>query len=354
VSRPLPEPVTADAIGARIGAEVRGDGSRQLLRLASLESAGPDAVSFLVARRYARAATASADGALIVPATLAEHAAPGTVLLVVDEPYVAYARVSQWFAEQLEPASAPAKLHPDAHIDPTAQLASGVDVGPGAVIAAHACVGEGGRIGANSVVGEGARLGAGARLFPNVVVYAGVTIGARSVVHSGTVIGADGFGFAPSRAGFVKIAQLGSVRIGDDVEIGANCAIDRGALDDTVIGDGVKIDNLVQVGHNVRIGDHTVVAGCVGIAGSATIGARCMIGGGVGIAGHIEVCDGAVIGGFSLVERSVDQPGFYTGAWPLQDHAQWERTAATLKQLPQLRQRLRALAARSGEPKDEA
>jgi UDP-3-O-[3-hydroxymyristoyl] glucosamine N-acyltransferase len=142
------------------------------------------------------------------------------------------------------------------------------------------------------------------------------------------------------------------VRIGDDVEIGANCAIDRGALDDTEIGDGVKIDNLVQVGHNVRVGAHTVIAGCVGIAGSATIGARCMIGGGVGVSGHIAICDGAIIGGFSLVERSVDEPGFYTGAWPLQSHVQWERTAATLKQLPRLRQRLRGLEARSGEPKD--
>ena len=167
------------------------------------------------------------------------------------------------------------------------------------------------------------------------------------------MVGADGFGFAPSAEGFVKIAQLGSVTIGDDVEIGANCAIDRGALDDTVIADGVKIDNLVQVGHNVRIGAHTVIAGCVGIAGSATIGARCMIGGGVGIAGHIELCDGAVIGGFSLVERSVDEPGFYTGAWPLQGHAQWERTAATLKQLPELRRRIRALASRGAGPKDD-
>ena len=354
MSRPLPEPVTADAIGEQIGAQVIGDGSRRIARLASLESAGPDALSFLVARRYARAAAASAAGALIVPAALADHAAPEAVRLVVDEPYVAYARVSQWFAAQLEPPRPPPALHPTSHIDSTARLAAGVDVGPGAVIAAHASIGEGARIGAHCVVGEGVRLGPGVRLFPNVVIYAGVSIGARTVVHSGTVIGADGFGFAPSRAGFVKIAQLGSVRIGDDVEIGANCAIDRGALDDTVVGDGVKIDNLVQVGHNVRIGEDTVIAGCVGIAGSATIGARCMIGGGVGIAGHIEVCDGAVIGGFSLVERSVDQPGFYTGAWPLQDHAQWERTAATLKQLPQLRQRLRALAARTGEPKDEA
>jgi UDP-3-O-[3-hydroxymyristoyl] glucosamine N-acyltransferase len=142
------------------------------------------------------------------------------------------------------------------------------------------------------------------------------------------------------------------VRIGDDVEIGANCTIDRGALDDTTIGSGCKLDNQVQVGHNVRIGAGTAIAGCVGIAGSAVIGERCMIGGGVGIAGHISLCDGAIIGGMTLVERSIDTPGFYTGAWPVQTHMQWERTAATLKQLPQLRQRLRALAARIGLPKD--
>ncbi|MFZ9408327.1 MAG: UDP-3-O-(3-hydroxymyristoyl)glucosamine N-acyltransferase, partial [Burkholderiaceae bacterium] len=167
-------------------------------------------------------------------------------------------------------------------------------------------------------------------------------------IHAGTGIGSDGFGFAPSREGWIKIEQLGSVRIGHDVEIGASCTIDRGALDDTVIGDGVKIDNQVQVGHNVQIGDHTVIAGCVGIAGSAVIGSRCMIGGGVGVAGHLQICDGAIIGGFSLVERSVSEPGYYTGAWPLQGHADWERTAAVLKQLPRLRQRLRALE--SSEP----
>jgi UDP-3-O-[3-hydroxymyristoyl] glucosamine N-acyltransferase len=189
-------------------------------------------------------------------------------------------------------------------------------------------------------------------LHPRVTLYPGVTLGARAIVHAGTVIGADGFGFAPSAQGWVKIAQLGSVRIGDDVEIGANCSIDRGALDDTVIGSGCKLDNQVQVGHNVRIGAGTAIAGCVGIAGSAVIGERCMIGGGVGVAGHITLCDGAVIGGMTLVERSIDEPGFYTGAWPVQTHAQWERTAATLKQLPQLRQRLRALASRIGLPKD--
>jgi UDP-3-O-[3-hydroxymyristoyl] glucosamine N-acyltransferase len=351
VSRPLPEPVTVDAIARQVGGSVLGDGARRIARLASLERAGSDSISFLVGRRHARAARASAAGAMLVaPALQDDVPAPAARVLVAD-PYVAYARLSQWFEALLAPAGRAPAIDPAAHVDPSARIGAGVDVGPGASIAAGASVGEGSRIGAGCAIGEGVSVGPGSVLHPGVVVYAGVTIGARAVIHSGTVVGSDGFGFAPSPDGYLKIAQLGSVRIGDDVEIGANCAIDRGALDDTEIGDGVKIDNLVQVAHNVRIGAHTVIAGCVGIAGSATIGARCMIGGGVGIAGHLAVCDGAVIGGFSLVERNVDAPGFYTGAWPLQEHARWERTAATLKQLPELRRRLRGLE-RTDAPKD--
>ncbi|MEI7445803.1 MAG: UDP-3-O-(3-hydroxymyristoyl)glucosamine N-acyltransferase [Burkholderiales bacterium] len=347
--RPLPAPVTVGAIAEHLGGEARGDAARTVSRLASLESAGPDAVAFLSGRRHAKLARASSAGALIVSPALEDAAPDGAARIVVADPYVAYARLSQWFEALLAPAARPPAIDPGARVDPSARLGSGVDVGFGASIAAGASIGDGCRIGAGCAVGEGASIGPGSVLHPNVVVYAGVVIGARAVVHSGTVIGSDGFGFAPSREGYVKIAQLGSVRIGDDVEIGSNCSIDRGALDDTEIGDGVKIDNLVQVAHNVRIGSHTVIAGCVGIAGSATIGSRVMVGGGVGIAGHIEICDGAIIGGFSLVERTVDAPGFYTGAWPLQAHAQWERTAATLKQLPQLRQRLRGLESRVGD-----
>ncbi|MFM1991795.1 MAG: hypothetical protein RJA99_4752 [Pseudomonadota bacterium] len=352
--RPLPAPVTVGAIAERLGGEVRGDVARPVVRLASLEQAGPDAVSFLSGRRHAKLARASSAGALIVSSALEDAAPDGAARIVVADPYVSYARLSQWFAALLAPAPRPPAIDPSARVDAAARLGTGVDVGPGASIAAGASIGDGCRIGAGCAIGEGASIGTGSVLHPNVVVYAEVTIGARAIVHSGTVIGSDGFGFAPSREGYVKIAQLGSVRIGDDVEIGSNCSIDRGALDDTVIGDGVKIDNLVQVAHNVRIGAHTVIAGCVGIAGSATIGARVMVGGGVGIAGHIEICDGAVIGGFSLVERTVDEPGFYTGAWPLQAHGQWERTAATLKQLPQLRQRLRGLESRAAAPKDSS
>jgi UDP-3-O-[3-hydroxymyristoyl] glucosamine N-acyltransferase len=354
VHRPLPEALTTAAIAGRLGGALHGDPTRPIRRLASLESADAESVSFLAGRRHVRLAADSRAAAVLVTESLASALAPGATRIIVADPYADYARLSLWFESLLAPAAPAAAIHPTAAVDPAARLGCDVVVGPGVSIGASATIGEGCRIDAGCAIGEGATIGPGSRLHPNVTVYPGVTLGARAIVHAGTVIGADGFGFAPTAAGFVKIAQLGSVRIGDDVEIGANCAIDRGALDDTVIGDGVKIDNLVQVGHNVRIGEHTVIAGCAGIAGSATIGRRCMIGGGVGIAGHIEICDGAIIGGFSLVERSVDEPGFYTGAWPLQAHAQWERTAATLKQLPRLRQRLRALATLVGLPKDSA
>ncbi|MFL6693597.1 MAG: UDP-3-O-(3-hydroxymyristoyl)glucosamine N-acyltransferase, partial [Ramlibacter sp.] len=199
------------------------------------------------------------------------------------------------------------------------------------------------RIGALCVVERGARIGAGTVLKARVHVGEDCVIGARCIVHPGVVIGADGFGFAPNQGTWEKIEQLGAVRIGDDVEIGANTCIDRGALADTVIEDGVKLDNLIQVGHNVRIGHHTAIAGCVGIAGSATIGAHCTIGGSAGILGHLTIADRVNISSFSLVTRSITKPGLYTGIFPIDDNAAWEKNAASLKQLHALRDRVRAL-----------
>jgi UDP-3-O-[3-hydroxymyristoyl] glucosamine N-acyltransferase len=211
------------------------------------------------------------------------------------------------------------------------------------VIAPEAVLGEGVRVGPHCVVERGARIGAGTVLKARVHVAEDCTIGARCVLHPGVVIGADGFGFAPSPQGFVKIEQLGAVRIADDVEIGANTCIDRGALADTVVEEGVKIDNLVQIGHNCRIGRHTVISGCTGIAGSATIGERCMIGGAAMILGHLTIADGVSISAGSFVARSITKPGLYTGIFPIDDNASWEKNAATLKQLHTLRERLKAL-----------
>ena len=349
----LPRPVTAAEVSARTGALIQGgDPQRSFASLASLESAAPDSIAFLAGRKYLSAAQASRAGAMLVTQALADQL-PGHLLkLITPDPYLAYAQLSQWFEAMLAAPAGAALIHPLAVVAADAQIGVDCRIDAGAVVASGAVIGAHSTLGAGVSIGAGAQVGEGSVLHPRVTLYAGVTLGARAIVHAGTVIGADGFGFAPSAKGWVKIAQLGSVTIGDDVEIGANCTIDRGALDDTIIGSGCKLDNQVQVGHNVRIGAGTAIAGCVGIAGSAVIGERCMIGGGVGIAGHISLCDGAIIGGMTLVERSIDTPGFYTGAWPVQTHMQWERTAATLKQLPQLRQRLRALAARIGLPKD--
>jgi UDP-3-O-[3-hydroxymyristoyl] glucosamine N-acyltransferase len=198
-------------------------------------------------------------------------------------------------------------------------------------------------IGPHSVVGAGCRVGAATRLGARVTLVSSTSIGARGIVHSGAVLGSDGFGFAPDRGRWEKIEQLGRVVVGDDVEIGANTCIDRGALGDTVIGNGVKIDNLVQIGHNVRIGEHTAIAGCVGIAGSAVIGAHCMLGGGSGVNGHVTIADHVVVGGATQISRSIAKPGFYSGSFPFDDNASWEKNAATLRNLHSLRERVRAL-----------
>jgi len=218
-----------------------------------------------------------------------------------------------------------------------------VSIGALAVIEAGAVIGDGAVIGAQCFIGTGAAIGAATRLAPRVVVGNDCSIGARGILHSGVVIGADGFGFAPTEGRWEKIEQLGAVRIGDDVEIGANTCIDRGALDDTVIEDGVKLDNLIQIGHNVRIGAHTAMAGCAGVAGSADIGAHCTVGGGAVILGHLTLADGVHISAASVVTRSILKPGQYSGVFPIDDNSSWEKNAATLRQLHALRDRLRAL-----------
>jgi len=228
-------------------------------------------------------------------------------------------------------------------VDPAAEVATDASIGAFAVVEAGASLGSGVTIGAHAFVGRDCRLGAGTRLAPRATLMFETTLGERCFVQSGAVIGADGFGFAPAGGRWEKIEQLGRVRIGDDVEIGANSCIDRGAAGDTVIADGVKIDNLVQIGHNVRIGAHTAIAGCVGIAGSATIGAHCMIGGGVGINGHVSIADRVVITGATQVTRSIAKAGVYSGLFPFDDNASWEKNAATLRNLHALRERVRAL-----------
>ena len=224
-----------------------------------------------------------------------------------------------------------AKVDPTAHIGANAYIAAGAEVDAGAII------------GPNCIVLDGSHVGADSRLVANVTIYHGVTLGKRVLVHAGSVIGSDGFGFANDSGHWVKIHQLGGVRIGDDVEIGANTSIDRGAIDDTVIEDGVILDNQIQVAHNVRIGAHTAIAGCVGIAGSAQIGEHCTIGGGVGIVGHLEIADGVTITAMSLVTSSITKPGIYSSGTPLESKAHWQRNFIRFKQLDEMARRIQAL-----------
>jgi len=307
-----------------LGGELCGDPDRAIEGLAPLESATPAQLGFLSNPRYARQLAASRAGCVIVgPAQRAAAQARGDCI-VAAQPYLYFARVTQLWKRKLGAAAGPA-IHPSAVVDPDAVI------DPGA------------RIGALCVVERGARVGAGSILKSRVTLGEGSVVGERCIIHSGAVIGADGFGFAPNDGAWEKIEQLGAVRIGNDVEIGANTCIDRGALGDTVIEDGVKLDNLIQIAHNVRIGKHTAMAGCVGVAGSATIGAHCTIGGSAGILGHLTLADNVHISSFSLVTRSILKPGHYTGIFPIDDNAAWEKNAATLKQLHKLRERLKAL-----------
>lgn len=338
-------PVTLTEIVAALGGELRGDGTLPIHRLAPLDSADATAIAFLANPRYANRLGSSAAAAVIVGPAQADAAASRGAAIVAADPYLYFARLTQWWARRQRQRPA-AGVHPSAVVEPGARLHASASIGPLVVIGGGADIGEGVVVGAHGVIGERAVIGAGTRLHPRVMLGDDCCIGARGIVHAGAVIGADGFGFAPTEGRWEKIEQLGAVRIGDDVEIGANTCIDRGALDDTVIEEGVKLDNLIQVGHNVRIGAHSAMAGCVGIAGSARIGRHCTVGGGAIILGHLELVDHVHITAATVITRSILKPGQYSGLFPFDDNASWEKNAATLRQLHSLRERLRALEKR--------
>ena len=325
-----------------LGGELIGDPGLSIDRLAPLASAQAGELAFVAQARYANQIASTQASALIVSPALRDAAMARPACIVTPDPYLYFARLTQWWRAQHSPVAPPrvdplASIHPDAQVDPLA------DIGPFVVIGAGARVARGASIGAHGVIGAGASVGEKSVLHPRVTLGEACHVGARCIVHSGVVIGADGFGFAPHEGQWIKIEQLGAVRIGNDVEIGANTCIDRGALDDTVIEDGVKLDNLIQIGHNVRVGAHTAIAGCVGVAGSADIGAHCTVGGGAVVLGHLSLADGVHISAASVVARSIRVPGHYTGIFPIDDNARWEKNAASVKQLHRLRERLRAL-----------
>lgn len=334
---------------------LEGDGMPAIAGLGTLQAAGPLEITFLASARYGAQLLGTRAAAVIVApdvATQLQHEANpvGFVRIVTAQPYLLYARVAQWFAAQCQRPPVPG-VHPSAQVAADARLGDGVSIGPLAVVGAGVVIGAGTQVGAGCVIGAGCQIGSQVVLHPRVTLYERVVVGHHTILHSGAVIGADGFGFAPDAmaaargtAGqWVKIPQLGSVQIGDHVEIGANTTIDRGALDDTCIEDGVKLDDQIMVGHNVRIGAHTAIAACVGIAGSTTIGQRCMIGGAAMISGHLVITNDVIISGGTAVMASIDAPGRYTALYPMAEHADWQRNAAVVPQLAQLRKRLRAL-----------
>lgn len=337
--------VTLAEIHAALGGVLHGDGALLIDRIASLDAADTRSLSFVSHPRYAAQVAATAAACLIVPPSLVEASTVRGACIETPDPYLYFARLTQWWRQRRDASEATSALgvHATAVVDPAAVLEGAVEVGPYAVVEAGVRIGAGARIGAHALIERNAQVGAGSRIGPRVVLGRDCVVGERCLFHAGVVIGADGFGFAPHEGEWIKIEQLGSVRIGDDVEIGANCCIDRGALEDTVIEDGVKLDNLIQIGHNVHIGRHTAMAGCVGVAGSARIGAHCTVGGGAVVLGHLTLADHVHISAASVVMRSILQPGQYSGVFPIDDNKNWEKNAATLRQLHRLRDRIKAL-----------
>lgn len=331
-----------------LGAELQGDASRRVTGLAGLREATEQDVSFVSDSKYVAQLSVSRAAAVVVRSELADKVPSNA--LISDDPYLAFARLSRLFDNR---PNVQMGVHPSAVVDATASIADDVAIAAHVIIEADAVIGAGVEIGAGSYIGAGARVGKGSRLAPNVTCYHGVQIGERAIIHSGAVIGADGFGFANRKGNWEKIAQLGGVQIGDDVEIGANTTIDRGALQDTVIERGVKIDNQVMVAHNVRIGEDTAIAACVGISGSTEIGRQCMIAGGVGFAGHLKICDRVFITAMSFVTGSIKQPGSYSSGTAMMPTAQWKKSSVRLKQLDELVKQVKQLEKEISQLRDQ-
>ena len=318
------------AIVDALGGVLHGDRAQLIRGLSTLALAGPTELAFVAHVRYIQQLAACRAACVIVGPELQAEALARGPCIVAEQPYVYYARLTQLWKQAAGGQAVPG-VHPSAVVDPLALVHPEATIGP-------LCV-----------VERGARIGAGTVLKSRVTIGENCVVGARSILHPGVVVGADGFGFAPTDGGWVKIEQLGAVLIGDDVEIGANTCIDRGALADTVIEEGVKLDNLIQIGHNVRVGRHTAMAACVGVAGSATIGAFCTLGGAAVVLGHLELADRVNISAASVVTRSILKPGHYSGLFPIDDNSRWEKNAAALKRLHDLRARLQALEKRTNQ-----
>jgi UDP-3-O-[3-hydroxymyristoyl] glucosamine N-acyltransferase len=320
--------VALGELAVRFGCELRGDPDVRIEAVAPLSSAAPGCLSFLANPKLLPQLKLTAASAVVLDAR--SVASCPTAALITPNPHALFARIAAWLYPP--PALRPG-IHPSALIDPDAQIDASAEIGPHCVIGAAAQIGARCRIGPACLIGAQARVGPDSTLVARVTLAERVQLGARLLVHPGAVIGSDGFGYAREGAAWIKVPQLGTVRIGDDVEIGANTTIDRGAIDDTVIAEGVKLDNQIQIGHNVHIGAHTAIAACTGVSGSTHIGARCMIGGGCGFAGHLQIGDDIVITGMAMVTRSLSEPGVYSSGIPLEPSRRWRRVVAQLKRL---------------------
>lgn len=327
-----------DELARRFGLEARGDSTRVIGGVAPLARAEREHLAFLANPRYASELAHTRAGVVVLGA---EHAGASPVpVLIAKDSYLAYARIAALFDDT--PAPAPG-IHPTAVIAAGARVDATASVGPGCVMEAGAIVEAGAVLGPHCVVGPQCTVGAQSRLGARVTLVTRVVLGKRVLIHAGAVLGADGFGLARDEDGWVKVPQLGGVRIGDDCEIGANTTVDRGALEDTVLEEDVRLDNLIQIAHNVRIGAHSALAGCAAVAGSATIGRNCLVGGSAGVLGHLEVADGVTITAMTLVTHSIRKPGVYSSGAPVEENRAWRRNAARMRQLDGMARRIAAL-----------
>lgn len=321
-----------------IGAELRGNADLKLDGLATLNDAGPSDLSFLANPAYRDQLSNTSAGAVIIHPGQADESPCDT--LVLDNPYLGYAKVSALFETLPKPTN---RVHPTAIIDETATLEENVSIGANAVIEAHVRIGQGVVIGAACVIGERSEIDKLTRLHANVTIYHDVRVGQSCILHSGSVIGADGFGFAQDQGRWHKIRQIGGVSIADNVEIGANTTIDRGAMSNTIIGNGVKLDNQIQIAHNVEIGTNTAIAASTAIAGSTKIGKDCTIAGGAAITGHITIADGTHLNGMATITKSIKKAGSYSSGTGFQSTTDWKKSVARFRQLDDIAKRIKAL-----------
>ncbi len=334
----MPTSYALNELAEQFQLKLHGDGQRRVDGVGTLADATPSQLTFLSNRKYIAQLASTRAAAVIL--TCEHLAACPTAALVAEDPQVSYARIAARFERMSAPAPG---LHPSAVVAQSARISASASIGPGCVVGERVSIADGVVLGPLCIVGDDCSIGAGSRLVARVTLVTRVRLGCRVLIHPGAVLGADGFGLAFDRDHWLKVPQLGGVRIGDDCEIGANTTIDRGALDDTVLEEDVRLDNQIQIAHNVHIGAHSALAGCSAVAGSARIGRYCMIGGNAGVLGHLQLADRVTITAKSLVTHSIREPGEYSSGVPLQDSRQWRKNAIRFKYLDEFARRLAAL-----------